>query len=184
MTRGLLISIIAVIIVGVIIMMTAIMALQDRNFKKKRFVIRLKAYTIGNEDFTISLCEVKNQKKLRSFLYMRGYMLHEKVPYAIKVLHQVRHVQSIVEEIVSLLMIFDFYGGPIPTQEQIQQEIDRFVTNIEHFNDFMEQSKVVVVDDFDNIARELKEANQPILDNLAAMKNQVINVIREYYHSA
>ena len=164
------------VFIGIIIGPMIFLSLQDFRFRKKRFIIQLKAYTIGNEDFTISLCKAKNKDELVSFLCMHGYMQHRKVCYARKVLHQIQHVQNMTEVIVGLIMIYDLHGSMIPSQGQIQQEIDKFVANIEHFNNFIKQSKVAVYDDFDDMARELKKANQPILDNLAVIRNEIIDI--------
>lgn len=44
---------------------------------------------------------------------------------------------------------------------EVQNDVDNFIINIERFNEFAKQSKVAIPQNFDEIAKELKEANQP-----------------------
>lgn len=161
-----------------IILFQIILTLQSLR-SSRRFVIRLKRYDIGNGEFVISLYKLKNRSDLLTYLCEHGYMRHEcRTPYANKILRQIQHVQSMAEMIIYLKTIHGLRGGMTPLPREIQDEVDKFVANIERFNNFTKQSKVAYLENFDNMAKELKEANQPILDTLAAYRIGTISSIR------
>ena len=106
----------------------------------------------------------------------------------IKLLRQIEHLQKMVEIIVSFVMIHDLdlcqLDAPatlraLSLEGEVQNDVDNFIINIERFNELAKQSKMAIPQNFGEIAKELKEANQPILNHLAALKNEIANDIKK-----
>lgn len=135
----------------------------EESCAKRSRTIRLKRYKIGNDEFNISLFEVKNQVSS-----LQGLI-------GIKPLRQIYHVQDMAKMIVGLIIGHDMFRMYNEAYRMaIQTEVDAFVANLERYNEFLKQPEVVVLYNFDEASRELKEANQPILDRLGALRNEVI----------
>ena len=139
----------------------------NRRVHHRKPSLRIKRYWIGNQEFNVSLFQVKNFGEEM-----------EATPNGHKAMGQVYHVRDLTNCIVGLIIGYDlkwFENDKLDIR--MQAEIDQFVKNLEKFNRFLKQPPVVVQSGIDEAITELRNANQPILNRMGAIKNHVADYI-------
>ena len=149
----------------------------DDYLSKKRPIIKLKRYQLGNTEFNVTSFKVKNRTKDQDGLSPESQDEHLAER---KALEQIIHFEKIAKDTVSLVIAYDlkwFEEGKL--DDDIQTEIDAIVKNIERYNRFLNQSELIVTTNIEEAATELKTANQPILNRLGTIRKTVIKYIED-----
>lgn len=131
--------------------------------------IRLKRYGIGDDEFKISIFKLKHQKFIENYMFGGD----------VRPFRQVRDLQCIVEEIVWSIVRYDLkWFKTDEFQEAIQSKVNAFAENLAQYNDFIKKPGARNMDNLSEACRELKEANQPILDYIKKLRDEVNDYIK------
>ena len=124
--------------------------------------IGLRRFWIGNDEFKIYLCRVKE----KDFAGARNYYL------------QTARLENTVEEIVSLIIGYDLkWFKTSEFREAVQIKVDDFVADLERYNEFIERPEAQNDRILIHASVELEIATQPILDSLEELKNEVTDYV-------
>ena len=129
--------------------------------------LKITRYWLGNKEFNVSLFRVKN--------FCNEL---ENTSDGCKVMGQIYHIGDLTKCIVGLIIGYDLkWFENDKFNSTVQAEIDLFVKNLERFDRFLQQPQFVIQSGIDEAIMELKDANQPILNHMGAIKNSVTNYI-------
>ena len=130
---------------------------------KVKPAIRFKKYEIGSPTFSFCLIKLRGCNDL----------IEESIS-GLEVKGQINGLQNQVKRIIGLTDAYNLRQfQTIEIRDLIQKNIDAFIKNIENFNEFLKRPKLVVSNNFEEATKELIKANQPLLDSIKKIEEEI-----------